>query len=261
VRVNPELYRHPIILEVTYNLGPEDPDLAGLLRTTLPPPVLRGDDVFVGRVRWQVTLPASQVALPPGGHVVSEQRWARRGWLLAPEPAVTGRELEQWLTGADGGDEAAPASLVFWAAGLAPVTVTHLPQQGWLLACSGLLLVAGLALVAVPWSRFALGVLVAGMALGAVAAGLAWPAVFPAVAYGCQPGAVVLVLLLGVQWLLHRRYRRQVVFMPGFTRAKPASVLTRGSSASQHRPREVSTVDAPPGAAGSVSKAANEVAP
>jgi hypothetical protein len=264
VQINPALYSHAVILEIAYALPADYPEPDGILRTTLPPPLLRGDDVFVGRVRWQVTLPASQVALPPAHHALAEERWARRGWLLGPEPAVSARELEQWLTGNDSSEEAAPASLVFWAASLESVTVIHLPQQAWLLVCSGCLLLVGLALIAVPLSRTAFGLVVGGLCLGLVAAGFCWPAVVPAVVYGCEPGAVVLALLLGVQWLLHRRYRRQVVFMPGFTRAKPSSALARGSSASQHRPREVSTVDAPPAASGSVSQAngpAKEVAP
>jgi hypothetical protein len=49
-----------------------------------------------------------------------------------------------------------------------------------------------------------------------------------------------------LQWFFQRRYRRQVVFMPGFTRlATGSSLVKHGSS---HRPRaEPSTVDAPVG--------------
>jgi hypothetical protein len=59
--------------------------------------------------------------------------------------------------------------------------------------------------------------------------------------YGALPGAAALALVLSVQWFLHQRYRRQVVFMPGFTRLKSNSSLLRSG------PRaEPSTVDAPP---------------
>jgi hypothetical protein len=48
--------------------------------------------------------------------------------------------------------------------------------------------------------------------------------------------------VLAVQWLMHQRYRRRVVFLPGFTRLK-GSTLIRGGG----RPRgEPSTVDAAP---------------
>jgi hypothetical protein len=212
---------------------------------------LRGD-VFLGRVRWQVNLPGTRVALPPPGCAAAETHWVRRGWLLAPEPALTGGDLEQWLTGRETGAGGSPASLVFWAGTLEPVTVVHLPQQLWLLVCSAGLLILGLGLLAAPLSRLAFGVVAGLLGLGLVVAGLSWPAAFPVVLYGCEPGLVVLLLLLGVQWLLHRRYRRRVVFMPGFTRVKTGSSLVRGGSSGQ-RPRETSTVDAPV-SAGSGSK-------
>jgi hypothetical protein len=83
-----------------------------------------------------------------------------------------------------------------------------------------------------------------------------WPGVLPMVLYGCLPGMAVLVPVVVVQWMLHRRYRRQLVFMPGFTRLKPGSSLIRAGSS--NRPREPSTVDGPPAAAeGSSNKGAS----
>jgi hypothetical protein len=67
------------------------------------------------------------------------------------------------------------------------------------------------------------------------------PAVLPPVAFGCQPGLAVLVVLLGVQWLVQERYRRQVVFLPGFTRMQPNSAVLQAAK----KPREASTVDVP----------------
>jgi hypothetical protein len=75
---------------------------------------------------------------------------------------------------------------------------------------------------------------------------LLWPRSLPAVVFGCLPGLAVLVLALGMQWLLQRRYRRQVVFMPAFTRVVPGSSVLRGTGSSRQR-HEPSTVDAPPG--------------
>ena len=82
----------------------------------------------------------------------------------------------------------------------------------------------------------------AGLTVLVVACLLLWPGLLAMLLYGAQPGAVVLVLIM--QWLLHQRYRRQVVFMPGFTRVKAGSSLIRSSSM-QNRPREPSTIDAP----------------
>jgi hypothetical protein len=84
------------------------------------------------------------------------------------------------------------------------------------------------------------------LALAAGAATLVWPGVLAEVAYGCEPGAAVLLIVLAAQWVAHARYRRQVVFLPSFTRVKAGSSLVRGTVS---RPRgEPSTVDAmPPG--------------
>jgi hypothetical protein len=67
--------------------------------------------------------------------------------------------------------------------------------------------------------------------------------VLPVVLYGIQPGVLVLVLVGGFLWLRQHRYRRQLVFMPGFSRTSPGSSVMRAGSS--HRPRgEPSTVDA-----------------
>jgi hypothetical protein len=86
---------------------------------------------------------------------------------------------------------------------------------------------------------------VAVLGLSVAVVGLLWPQLLGAVLYGSQPGLLVLAVVLGVQWLLQRRYRRQVVFLPGFKRLKQGSSMVRPGS-SGPRPRvEPSTVDAP----------------
>jgi hypothetical protein len=243
--------QRPLLLDVSYRLEPGSPEPDGLFRTVLYPPVLQGN-VYLGRVRWEVVLPQTWTALPPGGRSIAEQRWVRRNWLLAPEAVLSESNLETWLVGEEAvpnskskSSEDRPAGLVFWSAGSAPVAVIHFHQLLWLSLCSGLLLLLGVLLLAAPLSRLAFGVAVGLVGLAVLAAALMWPALFPVLAYGCEPGAAVLLLLVSVQWFLQRRYRRQVVFMPGFTRAKPGSSLLRGSSA--QRPRDKSTVDAPTG--------------
>ena len=62
--------------------------------------------------------------------------------------------------------------------------------------------------------------------------------------YGAQPGIAAVLLVLAGIWMVQERYRRQVVFIPGFTRLKPGSSLVRTGKSSK-RPRETSTIDAP----------------
>ncbi len=234
------------VLEVGYVLSPGRTASSSALHSTLQPPLIR-NDAGVAPARWQVTLPPSWVALTHDGGQGAEYQWVRRGWLFVPLPAAGSADLERWFAGPDGarGDEAdAPAALVCWAAPGESLRLTHAPQQWWLLLCSLALLGPGLALGLLTLPRgvvWSAGVLAAA---GVVLCGLFLPGLLAAVLYGCQPGVAVLVPLLGAQWLLQQRYRRQVVFLPGFARSK-------GAAGAGARPRtEPSTVDAlPPGSA------------
>ena len=70
------------------------------------------------------------------------------------------------------------------------------------------------------------------------------PALLYAIAYGCEPGAVVLLVVLTGQCLMLERYRRQIVFLPSFRRARTGSSLIRFNGL--NRPTgEPSTVDVP----------------
>jgi hypothetical protein len=255
--VDPDEYTRPVFLELNYQIEPRQgadagEDIWGLLEhlwTRLYPPVLRGA-AYHGTVRWQVQVPPGQMLLNPGESAASEEKWGRRGWLLGPQSALGIKALELWLaTGSSGAapDDDEDAGLVCRQTVPAPLVLVQVPQKTWLLVCSVLLLCVGLGVSFLPLSRGLfhflcwIVVLLAGGAL--VAAVVVWPALFSAVVYGCEPGAAVLMVVLVIQWMLQRRYRRQLVFLPGFTRLKAGSVLTRGSS---NRPREPSTVDAPP---------------
>jgi hypothetical protein len=244
--------------------------------------VLRGD---VGRVPvgWQVTLPPAWVPLDHESGFAVAQKWGWRGWLLGPQPSLSEADMERWFYAgpvpASAAAQSPPAandrpteavSLVCWRSGLAPLPLNHVPQQAWLLGCSLALLAVGLGLyvlhsllygagvggngqgagqLAAGMRRTVFWVLVAGLGLGVGVACLRWPGVLAPVLYGFEPGAVVLCLVIGFQWLLHQDYRRRVVFMPGFKRVKSGSSLIRngGGSNPPARPRgEPSTVDVPP---------------
>ncbi len=239
IPLEPGLFTRPVVLEVRYDLPRNQPEAEGPWQTALHPPEILGN-VFLGRVRWQVTMPHSWVPVVAGADVHPEQVWAWDGWLPAPEPALNAAELDEWITDEKSGEEPALPSLVCTRTSLEPLRVLRLPQQAWFLLCSGAVLLVGLGLYFAPLSHYSFWAALALLGMGVVAAGALWPSVLPAVVYGSEPGLVVLVVLLGFQWMLHQRYRRQVVFMPGFKRLKPGSSLVRTS-----RPRDPSTVDAP----------------
>ncbi len=243
--LEPDLYRRPVFLELTYQIDPGRTSNPELLQATLRPPLLRGA-MLLGRARWQVELLPGWLPLYPGGGALLEQHWDWWHGLWAPRPVVTGTELEHWLTGADPapGTEEGEPNLVAWQTALGPIRLFCVPTRAWLLLCSCLFLAGGLILALAPLSRTWFWSSILSISLALALAGMWWPSGLPSILYGCEPGVLVLFVVLGIQWTLHQRYRRQVVFMPGFTRLKPGSSLIRGGS--NNRPREASTVDEPP---------------
>jgi hypothetical protein len=252
IDADPESFPGPVLLEVSYEIapregetGPDAGDAWGGLKATLYPPVLQGM-LFLGKIRWQVDPAPGQLFLNPGVEAVSEQRWGVRGWLLARGPALTGVELERWLTGKEAAAEIEPA-LLCWQSAPEPLHLVRVARKTWLLLCSLGFLALGLGLSFAPLLRGLFRVLCWGavtvVGLAVIATAVLWPGLLPDVVYGCEPGVVVLVPILLVQWMMQKRYRRQVVFMPGFTRLKAGSSLARAAA---KRPTEPSTVDKQP---------------
>jgi hypothetical protein len=249
--------RKPTMLDVWYQIAPgqigvSNPGwtrVVGPLKTTLYPPRLCGHAGH-GSVRWQIVLPADWVPLFDDGALPADLSWAWRGWLVGTRPNSSRADLERWLVEpgehvpADDADSVY-ASLAPWRTDLDPLTIRHAPQQAWLLGCSVGLLASALALYLARAQRLVFWPIFAGNIGGLLAIGLLWSGALSAVLYGCEPGLVALLIVAAVQWLLHRRYRRQVVFLPSFKRVKATgSVLIPNSGG--NRPREPSTVDAIP---------------
>jgi hypothetical protein len=257
LHLSPELVRKPAVLELSYQLAP-DRTASTPVTMTLQAPTPLGDPGSVP-TRWQITAPPSWVVIAPEAGPAAPRTWARRGWLLAPQATLTGADLERWLAGTEPPaavieEAAVTPSLVLWRDGTPTVRLTHASQQAWLLACSLALVLLGLVLSRLPfggragaWAWLVLALLLAALLLGA----LLWPTLAGQLAYGCQPGAVVLLLLALAQWLLHERYRRQIVFLPSFSRSAAGSSLTRKEMTPRVAHGEPSTVDAPPRAVGS----------
>lgn len=266
------------ILEMVYQLLPGRTGGSSSLQTLFQPVQLPGVATGVPTC-WQIELPPEWMPLSADS---TPWCWGWRGIYLAPRPALTGRDVENWFLGEEEAArldpevaEAVP-SFVSWRSSLATVQLTHVPQQAWLLLCSVVLLAVGLALSLVPgrspdnpdsgrpFPKILLALLGVGLALLA----LLVPNLLATIAYGCEPGFAVLLLVLGVQWFLHERYRRRVVLLPGFSRMGsgsslvqsrgsrtgsreegrngPRSSQTRKNANGEARPPEPSTVDAPP---------------
>jgi hypothetical protein len=269
LRLSADLLRKPGILELSYKLTPDRTDTT-VISTTLQAPQLVGEAGGVSTL-WQITAPPGWVVISPEAGPATGRTWGWRGWLLAPRSGSTAAEQERWLAGSDLPATVAETTagvrptLILWRDSTPTVQLTHAPQLAWLLACSLVLVLLGLMLSRLPlvrhvpegtngavppagrarsmgsvWAWLLLSVVVAAVVLGV----LLWPTLAGQIAYGCQPGAVVLLLIAGVQWLLHERYRRQLVFLPSFSRSRPGSSQMR-QEAARAAHGEPPTIDAP----------------
>ncbi len=253
VQLHPERTALPGILEITYTIPANALERSYFWSTTLHAPVFRSE-VVIGQMRWQLTTQTPMIAAALGRDVRAETQWTLQSGLLTPEPAAASADADAWLTG----KEAAPGGGVtfsFAHVSFQPETVYHLPRQGWLLGSSGIFLIVTLGAFFSPLPRRWFWLLCALLSAGLAAFVILFPAAWPGVLFGLQPGVLLFVVFVSVHWLLQERYRRQLVFLPGFSRAKPGSTIVR--SAGPKRPREASTVDAP---AGSVEAAAAKAA-
>jgi len=257
VQLHPDQVKLPALLEISYTIPAEGMERNSFWRTTLYAPIVRSEAV-IGQMRWQLSAPTPQIGAALGRNVRADVQWGLQGWLPTPEPSVSSADLEGWLTGKEPAQAGGSVTFAFAHVGLQPETVYHLPRQWWLLGCSGIFLIIVLGTYLAPLPRWVFWLLVGAFALGLVAFAVLCPAACAPVLFGVQPGVVLLVVFIGVHLLLQEKYRRQLVFLPGFTRAKPNSTIVRSNSA--QRPREASTVDAPPGAPGSATRSAGSQA-
>jgi len=241
LQLGPEIRTQPTILELNYQL----PAAAGnSWHTMLRMPKLEGNVALSRGIRWQITTPdrITPFIINDDAHV--EYRWGLlNNWLPAPMPAVSTGDVEQWLTRKAAVSVDGEANLLFYRASLDPLRLWHVSQPILFAICSATFLFIGLGLHLAPISRYSFWFLFALLGMFVLAASIFWPSVLPIVIFGIQPGFAILVVILALQWLLHERYRRQLVFLPGFTRRKAnSSVVRKGPR------RDASTIDAPTGA-------------
>jgi hypothetical protein len=240
----------PAVLELAYQLSP---DRLGRTPLTTPLAAPRPLDEPVGvPTRWQINAPPDWLILAPETGPGSPRTWGRQGPLLAPLARTTSADLEAWFQGntpASSLDSSTIPTLELWRDGDS-LNLTHVPRRAWLVACSLLIVVLGLALtrlvlaptpsrVVVAW------VLVVGLLVAILGLVVFLPDLSGQLAYGCQPGLVVLILFVLLQWLLHERYRRQIVFLPSFSRVRSGSSLVQAEQVAPQPTGEPSTVDAP----------------
>jgi hypothetical protein len=252
IYLEPQGSRQPHVLTIQYQCDATRIPGNGLFQGTVAPPVLRRA-ILLGRARWLLDLPDGMLPVPTSRSCQAEWTWSWQNGLLRPHPTMRGSDLSRWFTGRDSDldAEATDPSILCWQADLAPISFWQISERRWLLVCSIPFLAAGLLLIFAPLSRLVFWgvILCAAAAVGFLC--IFRPGLLPALAYGCQPGVPILILMVGVHFLLLLNHRRRVAIAPGFSRPRAGSSLVTATNGNP--PREPSTVDQPPKRGSSVS--------
>ena len=211
-----------LVLDVRYLLPVTH---TGFGELVLPPPRLPGA-VYRTSVRWQVALPSDAVALSFDRSLQSELHWAWRAGTFAPTAGATTAELDQWLTA--GAEPEAVSDRVFVAGtdvltarqhAVAEVRLYHVPRALWVVGCSLVVLLAGLAVSRVR--PVLLGPVLGLAGIAAVITAMAWPQPTAHAAGAALPGVAALVIVLAASAAVRWYYRRRITHLPGFTRGLP----------------------------------------
>jgi hypothetical protein len=243
LKLHPDLAELPCVLEIGYVIPAEDLERNTTWRTVLNAPAFHSD-VVIGQMRWQMHTPSPILAVSFNRHARTDWSWGLQSWLPTPEIATTSADFDAWLLGKESGQAPESVTYAFSLLSAQPETVYHLPRPWWLLGCSGLFLIVTLGGYFSPMPRLAYWLMLLFIALIGLAAGALIPALMPPLLFALQPGFVLFVVFVVAHGLIQERYRRQLIFMPGFVRPQTGSTMVRTNS-SPKRPREASTIDAP----------------
>jgi hypothetical protein len=234
----------PQVLELTYVLPPGGSGEASRWTWELRPPGLPGVDV--GPARWQIARASGDLLFALDSFDVAE-RWRWQRGLFAAGPAWGTEELERWFGRADrSAGEAAGGDDVVVGRQTAPGRILFVVIPRPLAALAASLTVIALGLATIRWGGPRTGTVFAGGFVAAIAiAAVVWPRLAAHLLAASQPGVAVFLCVLAVRSALLHRYRRRVLFLPGF--ARPPLHGSSGVRASVNvRPRvEPSTIDVP----------------
>jgi hypothetical protein len=249
--LQPHLIHTPVLLDLRYEVDRSRSDDNGFLRSTFHAPQIQ-NSLLIGRLRWDIHLPAGWLAVYASAPATPEQRWGWSGWLPGPQPALSATGLEQWIQKAERNLPIPPYEAGFIASQTRPepLHLLQAPLRIWLLLCSLLVLGVGFLLFFAGLSRWVFWSFLCGLAAAVAVLEVLWPGVLLQSAFAAQPGIIVLAIVVVTYVLLRYRHRRRVVLMPGFTRIKTGSSITPGSDGAR---REVLAGEQSPKRSSSVS--------
>jgi hypothetical protein len=226
---------HRPMIELDVRYAP--PPMRNRWSLGLTPPQIRGALVRMP-MRWQVVVPTSLVPLVPDEGFIPDVWWQWRGWGFAPVPGTTPTELDAWLipSGATATDAAngwgLPEGEILAGRQAIPgrLRVIRVPRAGWVLGCSVMVFLVGLAV-----SRLrpgVLGVAVALLGTTVAIAAVAFPQPAAQAAAAAQPGLVVLLIVWITQAARRWYHRHRVTHLPTFARGSLADRPTASAAGS-----------------------------
>jgi hypothetical protein len=230
------------VLEIKYEVDAARLAGNGAMQSTYYPPQIQ-NALLLGRLRWDIHLPAGWMAVRSGSTATPEEQWGWSGWTLAPLPALSSSALEQWVQKSDrvspNGERA--SSYLAWQTGPEPLQLAQVPRRAWMLLCSLVALAIGFILLFAPLSRLVFWFCLFAVGLSGATLEFLWPGALAAVAVGCEPGFLVLLLFVAIYAAFQHRSRHRVVLMPGFTRLKSSSSsIVSGETTRRREPAPVS---------------------
>jgi hypothetical protein len=233
----------PQVLELTYVLPPNRPGNGSRWIWELRPPTIHGADV--GPTRWQIARAGSDVLFALDGFDVGE-RWQWQRGLFVAGPSWGTEPLARWFGVAERSSADAVGDDAVVGRQTAPGMVRFLAIPRAMASLVTSLFVIAMGLAAVRWGGPRTGTIVAaGFVATVAAAAVVWPRLATHLFAASQPGVAVFVAVLAVRWALHQRYRRRVLFLPGFTRAQPNGSSGHRAPISVRSRIEPSTIDIP----------------
>jgi hypothetical protein len=247
LRLDPAAERAPQALELSYSLLPRGADQRRW-RMALIPPRLRGL-VFVGPTRWQVGLTPGDLPIFTGEGADFEQQWSWQRGLLTPHAAWSSGALQQWFSGGVRTDaaDAEPAdnqsALVAWQSTAEPLWFVLVPRPLMLLVVSLTVVGMGLAAARRAGRKWMVGFGVI-LAILFVWLAITYPQPFALLLYAAEPGAAVLLVVLGMRWLVRGHHRQRVLFLPGFAHPSATDPARAQNGLGAHSRREPGTAEA-----------------
>jgi hypothetical protein len=246
LRIDPDAERPQQVLDLTYHLPAEFEGMATWMVILRPPTWI---SPIAPATRWQIGFGGKGVPISLDRDPKYLQHWRWEYGTYRPQAAWTTATLSRWLVGdvrlSDSETSGSDSELVAAAHPSQPLRFLLVPRAFLWLVCSLFVLVVGAATAILGGKGRA--ILWCLMLLGTAGLVLLYPQALGVVFTFAQPGFLILLLILVVWAVTHRRSQRESVFLPRGVRPGVASNGESRSVSAIRRMPEMSSTNVPSG--------------